>query len=762
MLYFAPGLFSAQVPVFRDLLVLVIPLRSHALAAVRGGELPLWNPDLFLGAPFLANYQSAVLYPPSVLLYLLPFPQALSIFLAFHLLLAGSGMTLYLRAAHGLQAPAALLGGIVFSGTGFFVSLVPLTNQLEVAAWAPWVLLAGRRYAATGEPRWFAALTLFFAMQALGGAPESAALTGLLLALDSRRPWRRIGHFGIALVLALGVCAAQLLPTLEYFLQTDRAAGLPYSSVTSESLRWRSLFQLILPHRFADGAPGFVPEGGIPLFWSLYVGIVPLSLAIVALAEARAASWWIALAGGVVLALGSSTPLFGMLYDLAPRLVGLFRYPGKFFLLAHSALAVLAAHGLARAVVRRTARKAAAAACAGVLGATVVLALWGSAAPRPFLGALGYDAAGLAASTVEALAAPPRSTAARSAAVALVVLLLLWLFARRTIGSRTLAASLIAVTLADVLPVHLPTLVFVDWSRLRESVDLRRLGLRSGERLFHYCAEAGCVPAGAPGFGAWNGRMRPLERVEVRARELWSALVPDVPIVYGLGAVAGVDGWSTRDRDAFYRTLALLPRRQGLRLLEGLGVNRLIGQSPLPDLDPETAPDEEGDRGDRTWRYALPEPAPRLYLAERILFAPDTASALERVARPDFRPGRDAVVAGPAGAPSREAGAGAIEEETIGRATIDARIVLSSPGFLVVSDSFYPGWRATVDGSAADVVRTNGIVRGVHVPAGRHTVALRYRPRSFRVGCGISLATLTVLAAGLVAARRHGRVRTGD
>jgi hypothetical protein len=752
VLFLAPGLLLGRVPVFRDLLVLVIPLRSYAAAAIRGGELPLWNPDLFLGAPFLANYQSALLYPPSLILYAVPFPLSLSLFLGFHLVIAGLGMTLYLKHVQRLGDFPALFGGVVFSFGGFFVSLIPLINQLEVATWAPWVLLAAQKLVSTRDIRWFLALTLFFAMQALGGAPESFALTLLLLVIDCGPEWRRAAEIGGAFLLALGLCAAQLLPTLEYAGETNRAVGLPYASVVSESLRPNSFLQLLLPHVFTDGAPSFVPEGGVPLFWSIYVGLAPLALVIVRLIAAPVSRWSLVLVAGVALALGDDGVVFPVLYEIAPRAVGLFRYPGKFFLLAHAAFAVLAAQGLAHTMAKKPTRVIITIAAIG--GMAAALAAWGSLAPRSFVGFLGYAPGGLAADTYELLAAPPRWVATRGAMLAFLALAVAWSFARRRITSGGFAASLIVLTLADVLPIHSPTLAFSDWISLEGSVGTRSSGLQKGERIFHYCSS--CVPSGAPGFGAWNGTLRPLDRVETRARELWSALVPDVPIVYGFAAVGGTDGWSTRDQGEFYRELALLPRDRGIHLLAALSVAQLIGQSRFDDPGLRLVAQD----GESYWRYRVGEAAPRAYLAERIVTAPDTRSALDRVASADFRPGRDAVVLG-ADEASTVSASGAVEAITFGRELLRATCSLAAPGFLVVSDTWYPGWSATIDGAPAEIVRANGIVRGVHVGAGHHEVVMRYSPAAFHLGCWLSAVATLSLVAIIVSARIVSRKKTG-
>ena len=77
----------------------------------------------------------------------------------------------------------------------------------------------------------------------------------------------------------------------------------------------------------------------------------------------------------------------------------------------------------------------------------------------------------------------------------------------------------------------------------------------------------------------------------------------------------------------------------------------------------------------------------------------------------------------------------------------------------MVSDSWFPGWSASVDGSAVAILRANGIVRGLYVPAGRHEVEMRYWPRSFRLGCSVSLATVAGLGVSLLVARLKRRAR---
>ena len=84
-------------------------------------------------------------------------------------------------------------------------------------------------------------------------------------------------------------------------------------------------------------------------------------------------------------------------------------------------------------------------------------------------------------------------------------------------------------------------------------------------------------------------------------------------------------------------------------------------------------------------------------------------------------------------------------------------------GYLVLEDTFYPGWQARVDGRAASIVPANEAFRAVAVPAGRHVVSFRYRPASATAGATVSLASLaaglSLLGLGGALRRRSSRAR---
>jgi hypothetical protein len=165
--------------------------------------------------------------------------------------------------------------------------------------------------------------------------------------------------------------------------------------------------------------------------------------------------------------------------------------------------------------------------------------------------------------------------------------------------------------------------------------------------------------------------------------------------------------------------------------------------------------------------YENPRALPRAFLVERQVVAPSADAARRMVTAPDF-PARAAAVTEHripglgTGIQARTAAAG--ERRAPGEARITAyeaeRVTVSTrgegPALLVLTDSWFPGWEAEVDGRKAPIERVDYLIRGVPVPAGSHTVELRYEPITWRIGWIISLVALVaILAAAVVGWRRR-------
>jgi hypothetical protein len=202
-----------------------------------------------------------------------------------------------------------------------------------------------------------------------------------------------------------------------------------------------------------------------------------------------------------------------------------------------------------------------------------------------------------------------------------------------------------------------------------------------------------------------------------------------------------------------------LARPQLLALLDALSV-RFYASSlrPARALPGQPIPGRFG-------AVALSERAaalPRAYLVHEVLVEPDPERAARRLLREDFDPRALAVVERALPGLGRPGQGDAASLRAVEPARVSADVACAESCLLVTTELFYPGWRAHVDGAPAEILRVNGLLRGVVVGPGEHVVHFEYRPASFRGGAAISLAALFAVALGaLAAASRYRRGSPG-
>jgi len=345
-----------RIPYLRDLSRTHLAFKRVAVAEMRAGRLPIWNPHHLCGAPLYANPNFFHLHPISALFLVLPFATAFSFALAGLSVLMALGAGLWLR-ARGASTAAAIAGGAALALGGLGASLTNMYNLQASYAALPWALWSVTRWSDSGSRRHIAGLALALACCILGGEPSSwgwalAIGTGIAVA---RRGARAVPAIALAALLSLALSAAQLLPLMELTPQTVRGGGFTLRGSSFHSLHPIRLTGLLTPYPFGDPTRSDdwrghdQADGGAPLFYSIYPGLTVLVLAGLGLSR-RGGDRWLLLAVAIVsiaLALGRYTPLFPLLWRLLPPLTQ-FRYPEKLLLGLFVALAALAARGLDR------------------------------------------------------------------------------------------------------------------------------------------------------------------------------------------------------------------------------------------------------------------------------------------------------------------------------------------------------------------------------------------------------------------------------
>ena len=292
---FPDVLFRGLIFFERDIYIHWFGQVETIVRCVARGAWPLWDPYVGFGQPLLANPSAQVLYPWTWLNLLAPPGPVYTAYVVSHFVLSGFGLYLFLRQRR-LSRIAALAGASTWMAAGPFLSLVSLWHHLAGAAWIPWVLLTLE--AAVAAPSMGRALKagVVLTLQILAGSADMCAMTGMLAlvvlapALDWRRPrsalnGRRLLALGGAFVLALGLSAAQWLPSLEVARESARWK-LDESVRTYWSVHPALLAQTVLPV-FAEELPlapavrAALFEAREPFLNSLYLGLTatPLLLA---------------------------------------------------------------------------------------------------------------------------------------------------------------------------------------------------------------------------------------------------------------------------------------------------------------------------------------------------------------------------------------------------------------------------------------------------------------------------------------------------
>jgi hypothetical protein len=384
------------------------PYWAYRNAALSAGRMPLWNPYIFLGVPFLANLQAAVLYPLHWPLAWLPAERALVWSALLHTWLAAGFAYTFARRSFRVTRPAAWLAGLLFGLGGFALARIENINQLNALTWLPatlWLYDETVR-ASNWRPRfrWAAGLVAVIALQFLAGhtqttyvnlvglglyalytpasraigrlrrraaqrggqepaPPEDECPPGDAAGLDqqtSGKVWLRALLPLLAVLPAMLLIAAQLLPSLELNGLGLRTGGLAYRQAVSFSLRPRLLLQSLLPPFGGRLAEAFASEGYAEFV--AYVGITGLVLAGVAVirlaarrdpsrqgpVRAGGAAWGAPLLltfAGLFLGLGAYNPFYYALWRTVPGFSS-FRAPVRWLELTAIGLSMLAALGL--------------------------------------------------------------------------------------------------------------------------------------------------------------------------------------------------------------------------------------------------------------------------------------------------------------------------------------------------------------------------------------------------------------------------------
>jgi hypothetical protein len=704
---------------------------SFASSSIQQGRLPLWNPYLSSGLPFVANPQPALFYPPTWLALLVSVPKALGLIVVLHLWLAGVGMFAWLR-SEGASKVGALLGGVVFAFSGYFFVRVQAGHLgvITTGTWLPFALWAYRR--AVTRRSW--------ALAALGGLPvglsilagHTASFLYVALGLVAYAAfcawgrWREersvcalvlpLAWAGVMLIVGLALAAVQVLPMVELVTHSIRQTA-SYDFAARFSWPPGHLLSLLVPNFFGEPVHTGYWGDGIYDEFVFYIGVLPLLLALLALKlRHRLNPFLFALGlGALLLAFGE----YGALHRLVYRFVPLFqsaRAParaGFLFTAAAAALAGLMVTALQSADREERTRllsplKYSLILTVAGIGSALVVAgfaafAWGRES-NPAAGRLYH----LANQT------------------AVFVLFFL------------LSAVLLKAWRTDVLPRVLFSLLALGLVVL----DLWTFGGRAVESV------------DVEESGYWRIVAQAVDDPQATRVLPWGLndLEHNGGMPFGLRSVFGYDPLVLQRYEEFITSVPD-PRARTYDLLNA-GYLVVTSQQDFPDApgSPLLVLEQSG-----VWVYERPSALPPAWVASQVEVL-DDAGILARIHEPDFDPRAVALVESPLTCAGD--GTGEVEIVRRGGNRVEAR-TQGGGGLVVFSEVYYPGWRAEVDGQHVPLARADYVLRAACVPMGEHQVVLTYDPSLPKIGLvvtGLTLLSIIVVAVWQSRRRRDSRI----
>lgn len=740
------------------------------------GELPLWNPYTFSGKPFLADHFSKMFYPLNVPFLLISPESYYSIFYIIHFFLGAIFLYLFARQI-GLSDFSSFIAALVYqfsARTAATLVYAGLPLELPLFAFLPAALYLFELFVKNPKPKYLVLISVCISLIILGTHTQFTIYGILFLAIyifsrsiavyrsgSKKQAMKLFFSISGAMIMGILISSIQLLPSLEILEYDTRSSDLSYEYATGSSFPPFHILTMLIPNFFGNLAHGD--------YWSLfpywqfviYIGIFPLILSLLAL---RKKNYYIiffglALLVSFLLALGKYNPLYPLFYKFVP-LFGKFRAPSRFLFFYTLSISMLAGFGMNHLFALKKKDKKFLYKAAILLLSLSLLSLVAFAGIEAYkkdilelgkalleskysksdleLEPIGYYNGKIGRSFADII-----TGILIFAALLLASSLVILLWVKDKISRRTLAIFVFLLVFFDIWIFSMP------------HVELRPLDIIYPQK---------SVPAF---LSIDNGNFRYLD--------LSNALPQQAAVKYRLEQITGYEPMVLGYYRQYASAMAGIPFIPSTtipikdirypKLLDLLNAKYIITNKKMENKDYELVFnstsfaylnngrefyfDEKIDDGlfefSRTkanYVYRNNDYLPRAFVVGDYIVQ-EKGRALDAMKKEDFDPKRYVILEeDPEKAKNfmyREAG---IKLYSPNRIVVN--VDLDKPGFLVLSEVWYPGWKALDNGKESKIYRANYIFRSVYLEAGKHDIEFKFEPLTYRVGLWVS--SISVLA----------------
>ncbi|MDI6752617.1 MAG: YfhO family protein [bacterium] len=719
------------------------PIKHLTLSFIKEGIFLLWNPYLFCGTPLLANPQSQILYPPSILLYIAGPCLGLNLFIFFHLLLAGFSTYLLARQM-GLEHPSSFLACLVYTFSGWLISTIDILIAFSSSAWIPIIFYLWLR--SVSSLRYTIWTGIAIGLQILAGEPLISYATILLLVIHSiylifsERRYYQSRKLILVVLIGIAITLFQLIPFLQLALESTRLSHKVHS--TSWSFSPFEMTRFIIPSAFGNpiGATHEVTTlfGGQSWLKSPYLGIIPFLLILLAFKERKPPFFLLSLVIFLLFSFGGYTPIYKFIQSLP--FFSLLRYPVKFISIFTLIGAILSGFGFSILIKKRNS----------------------SFFFIPFLLVLGlafflFLSKDIIISNLKMDDATSSVWVANLLQDTIFISIILFgagilFFIKEKIKNSIFVLALFLLVLFDLFFFQKRILLTTEPEIFQFETKNIKFLKEKEDRLYI-----------SPLIMEKSIAQKGSSHEESFMKNL-ICLAPNLGLIHKISYCQGYDPIIMRDPSYIIWLINTDHLSRTFHLLSLINARYIISETRI-DIEQFKFIFQDGERG--PFLYENISFLPRAFFVQKKRVVPNRMKILEEMADPGFNP-REEVI---------------LEEEPIknqnakckmqnAKSKIHIRSILrsnnpkckiikyepnrvvidvdtASDGFLFLSDAYYPEWRAYVNGKKTKLYRANYCFRAVQLKEGKHTVEFKYLPRTFIIGLIGSLISLVIMGIGV-------------
>lgn len=736
VIFFQANILQQKIFFFRDISRYYYPTRFFVSESLTQGYFPFWNPFIYGGYPSFASLQQATFYPLSLLCFLFPFLNGFTWFFLMHFLLAGIGLFLLLRLM-GLSSLSALVSAVVFTFSGYFVSTINLLTTLSAVTWIPWALIIFKKNMLPGRKIYIIVLAVIFSFQFMAGQPEIMYICALILLFYGLLyHWPSLKNLLAALFFAIFLASVQLFSFWEILQNSVRQTHMINHTVWS--FHPVEMVNFLLPSFNSDLVGGSSKWFGQIWLRSGFLGIMVICLLIFGVGNKRRERnfFLLLIFAGLLLSFGKYVPFLSFVFNYVPGF-NIIRYPVKYLVVFYFALAPLVGFGVEEIMSRQGLLRKYLFSLVILLIVCLTLLL-GLTFKSAILTFLETNLGSLEKIIFHHRAPHLFKDLFSSAAVLAGFVVLLYLWLKQKI-SKMIFSLLFLILLTGhlflgtygtepVIGKYFYNLTTHNAQFLKKDLNYDRIYLTP--KTNHEAIKDIVIYPQVDWQEYFYKRQK--------------ALLPNLFVIHHLFSLDGYESIVLNSHERMRNLIASQSLENGQKYLDLLDVKYLLSFYPLQNKKFRQV------RYDYLYLYQNLTPIRKLSFFTQAEFLNTKEDIELKLRQKKFNPLKEMFISGPMNPPDSSEiyqeslnASGKILNYTANKVEVEASS--NRPSWLVLADTYYPGWKASINNQPAQIYQADGLLRALYLPEGDSRIILTFRPTWFWLSLLITLGSILIM-----------------